>query len=142
MKFGKKGAAAAGAAIFALCALGSAAAQAYASGAALPVLGRLEPGLWELRSLAGRGRFDPVCIGDRTALVQLQHRRASCTRSVVARGRDRLEVRYNCPAAFGQTTIRVEGPRLARIESEGVDNGVPFGFRVEARRVGTCRTAR
>lgn len=105
----------------------------------LPVLGRLESGLWELRSLGGRGRFAPVCLGDRAALVQLQHRRAACTRSVVARARNTLEVNYNCPGAFGQTTIRVETSRLARIESEGVDNGIPFGFRLEARRVGPCR---
>jgi hypothetical protein len=75
-------------------------------------------------------------------LVQLQHRRAGCTRSVVAQARDRVEVRYACPAAFGQTTIRVEGARLARIDSEGIDNGVPFGFRLEARRVGRCATPR
>jgi hypothetical protein len=139
MSFGKRSAAAAGAAILALCAaVAAAGAAAQAQGAALPVLSRLEPGLWELRSLGGRARFDPVCLGDRGALVQLQHRRTRCTRAVVAQARDRLEVRYNCPAAFGQTTIRVEGPRLARIESEGVDNGMPFAFRVEARRIGRC----
>lgn len=141
MTIGRRGAAAAGAIL--LLSAGAAAAQAYASGAALPVLGRLEGGLWELRSLQGRVSFDPICLGaDKGTLVQLQHRRASCGRTVVAQSRDRLEVRYNCPAAFGQTTIRVEGPRLVRIDSEGVDNGIPFGFRVEARRVGPCRAPR
>ena len=140
MKVQTRGAAAAAAALIGLFAAGAAAAQA--SGAPLPVLGRLDPGLWELRSLRGRVRFAPVCLGDRNALVQLQHRRPDCTRAVVARTRDRIEVRYSCPTGFGQTAIRVEGTRLARIESEGVDNGVPFGFRVEARRVGPCRAPR
>jgi hypothetical protein len=115
------------------------AAVAAASGSVLPVLDRLDAGLWELRNLDGAGSFAPVCLGDPNALVQLQHRRATCSRSIVARTRDQLEVRYNCSAGFGQTTIRVEGRRLARIESQGVDNGVPFGFRAEARRVGDCR---
>ena len=105
----------------------------------LPVLGRLETGLWELRNLDGGGRFAAICLGDRGALTQLQHRRVACERSVVAQGQDTVEVRYNCPAAFGHTVIRVETPRLARIESQGIDNGLPFGFRAEARRVGDCR---
>ncbi|HEX8191330.1 MAG TPA: hypothetical protein VF552_00375 [Allosphingosinicella sp.] len=139
MIFANRRAAAAGAAILILSAAAAAGvAAAQPPGGALPVLGRLERGLWELRSLGGTARFAPVCLGDPAALVQLQHRRGGCTRSVVAQSRDRLEVRYNCPAAFGQTTIRVEGPRLARIESEGIDNGVPFGFRVQARRIGRC----
>ena len=139
MIFAKGSAAAAGAVMLVLSA---AAAAAQASGAALPVLGRLEPGLWELRNIGGRAQFAPVCLGDPAALVQLQHRRTGCTRSVVAQGRDRIEVRYACAGAFGQTTIRVEGSRLAQIESEGIDNGVPFGFRVEARRVGRCLAPR
>ncbi|HEY0013007.1 MAG TPA: hypothetical protein VGB79_09165 [Allosphingosinicella sp.] len=141
MVFAKRSVAAAGAVMLVLSAA-AATAAGQASRARLPVLGRLEPGLWELRNLGGRERFAPVCLGDPAALVQLQHRRTACTRAVVARARDTLEVRYNCPAAFGQTTIRVEGPRLARIESEGVDNGIPFGFRLEARRVGRCLPAR
>ena len=117
---------------------------AAASGAAatqneLPVLGRLERGLWQLRNLGGGGSLGAVCLGDPAALTQLRHRGRSCQRSVVARTRDSIEVRYACRAGFGQTTVRVETPRLARIEGQGVDNGVPFGFRAEARRVGACR---
>jgi hypothetical protein len=137
MKLRTRGAALAGAILLAVSAAGLAAA---AASQALPVLGRLDAGLYELRNLHGGGRFAPVCLGeDRGALVQLQHRRSQCSRSVVARTRDRLEVRYNCAGAFGQTTIRVETARLARIESEGVDNGMPFSLRIEARRVGSCR---
>lgn len=122
-----------------------AAAGTFAAGAAaqrgggMPVLGRLESGLWQLRNLDRGGDLAAICLGDRGLLAQLQHRRTSCTRTVVAQAQDRVEVRYNCPAAFGQTVIRVETPRLARIETQGVDNGVPFGFRAEARRVGPCR---
>jgi hypothetical protein len=130
--------AAAAAAVLAVCAGAVAGSRARAANGELPVLGRLESGLWELRNLDRGGRFAPVCLGDRALLVQLQHRGLSCVRSIVTQGRDALEVRYNCPAGFGQTTIRVETPRLARIESRGVDGGIPFEFRAEARRVGAC----
>ena len=118
---------------------GLTAGAALAIQAELPVLGRLEAGLWQLRSLEGGRRLAAVCLGERWLLAQLRHRRTGCTRTLVGRSRDRIEVRYSCPGAFGQTSIRVETPRLARIQSQGVDNGVPFGFRVEARRVGPCR---
>ena len=119
----------------------AASAAGAASGASqttLPVLSRLERGLWELRNLDTGGRFAPICLRDPAALTQLQHRGGDCTRSLVSQAADRVEVRYSCPAGFGQTTIRVETARLARIVSEGVDNGVPFGFRAEGRRVGPC----
>jgi len=105
----------------------------------LPVLGRLESGLWQLRSLDGPSAVGAVCLGDPGLLAQLRHRREVCTRSVVATGQDMVEIRYSCTAAFGQSTIRAETSRLARVESQGVDNGVPFAFRLEARRVGPCR---
>lgn len=127
-----------GAAII-LAALAAAAAGAAAPRTELPVLGRLEPGLWQLRSLEGGGAMGSICLGDRGQLAQLRHRGQRCGRSVVASARDMVEIRYNCRAGFGQSVIRAETSRLARVESQGVDNGVPFAFRVEARRVGRCR---
>lgn len=128
------------AAAAALLVTGGALAPALAAQDDLAPLGRLEAGLYELRDLDRAGRFAPVCLGDRSALVQLQHRRTGCSRQVVTRAQDSIEVRYSCPGGFGQTAIRVETPRLARIETQGVDKGVPFGFRAEARRVGACRS--
>lgn len=115
-------------------AAGSAATQLH-----VPVLGRLESGLWQLRSLEGGGSIAAVCLGDPLVLTQLRHRGEQCRHTLVGQGRDSVELRYNCRAAFGQTAIRVETPRLARVETQGVDNGVPFAFRAEARRVGPCR---
>lgn len=135
MTFERRSAVAAAAVLIA----SSAAGLAVAAGSGeLPVLGRLEPGLYELRSLGSGGRLAPVCLGDRGALVQLQHRQQGCSRELVSQTASSVEVRYNCPAGFGHTAIRVETSRLARIDSQGVDNGVPFGFRAEARRVGPC----
>lgn len=137
---GAVGAGRAGAAvIISLAAAVAASAGAAAAEAELPVLGRLEPGLWQLRSLTGGGAMEPVCLGDRGVLAQLRHRALDCRRSVVASRRDVVEIRYSCAAGFGQSTVRAETPRLARVESQGLDNGVPFAFRVEARRIGPCR---
>jgi len=118
--------------------LSAAAAAAAATQTELPVLGRLEAGLWQLRSLEGGGALGAICLGDRGQLAQLRHRALDCRRSVVASGRDMVEIRYTCPAGVGQSTIRAETSRLARVESQGIDNGVPFAFRIEARRVGAC----
>jgi hypothetical protein len=106
----------------------------------LPVLGRLQPGLWHLRDLdGGASPPAPVCLGDPALLVQLRHRGRDCSKGPVSSAPDSVTITYNCPAAgLGHTTIRVETPRLARIESQGIDNGIPFAFRAEARRVGPC----
>lgn len=131
--------------------LGAAAAFAVTASVAVPaatrvdgaasVLGRLESGLWQLRPLDGRRNPPaPVCLGDPEQLAQLQHLRRNCGRRLVAAARDSVTLSYECPSiGSGHTTIRVETSRLARIESQGLDNGIPFAFRAEARRIGPCR---
>lgn len=122
----------------AVLAAGGGSALAFASSSPLA---RLEPGLWQLRSLTGEAAPAPVCLGDPALLAQLRHRGLACRRNTVSQAQDRIEIRYDCPAAFGHSAIRVETPRLARIEGQGIDNGVPFEFRLEARRVGPCPAA-
>lgn len=122
-----------------LAAAAAAPALTRVEGAA-PVLGRLERGLWQLRALDGRRSPAPLCLGDPEQLAQIRHLRRDCRRSFVAAGRDSVTLSYDCPSVgSGQTTIRVHTPRLARIEAQGLDNGVPFALRAEARRVGPCR---
>ena len=106
---------------------------------AIALLDRLEAGQWELRG-AGGAVIASICLGDRHLLVQPQHGSAECTRSLVSSGEDMATVRYTCPGnGFGQTTIRLETPRLARIDSQGLNRGAPFALRGEARRIGPCR---
>jgi hypothetical protein len=48
-------------------------------------------------------------------------------------------VHYSCPGSgWGRTTVRVETPRLARVETQGIAGKAPFAFTAEARRVGAC----
>jgi hypothetical protein len=115
---------------------------AAATGAANKVtaLSRLEPGLWQLRDLdAPKAAQQSVCVADPILLMQLRHRTAPCTRLVIAEGEREAIVHYTCPASgYGQTALRVETPRLAQIDTQGIIENRPFAYRAEARRVGPC----
>ena len=107
----------------------------------LSALSRLEPGLWQLRDLDdGRVRHAPICVADPSALMQLQHRDSPCSRLVIASDATGATVHYTCPAGgFGRTSLRVETPRLAQIDTQGISDKIPFAYRVEARRTGACQ---
>jgi hypothetical protein len=109
-------------------------------GAALSALGRLEPGLWQVRNLEERGSApQAICVADPAILMQVQHRHSPCSRTVLANDAASATVHYTCPAhGFGRTSLRVETPRLAKIDTQGIVDNAPFAYRAEARRVGAC----
>lgn len=104
-----------------------------------PMLTRLEAGQWELRAGAG-ARIANICLGNPILLTQPRHAAAApCTRDVVAADANSMTVNYSCPGqGRGRTTVRIETPRLVQIDSQGLDHGMPFALRAEARRVGPC----
>ena len=106
----------------------------------LLALGQLEPGLWDVRSLDNRPqRTKPICLGDPTVLIQLEHRSITCQQLVIANTLQSLTVHYVCPFnGFGQTSVRVQTPRFARIDTQGIVNNAPFGYRADIRRLGPC----
>ena len=120
---------------FALLAV-SGVAQAPAS-----ALADLQAGLWQLRSIGG-GTASPtrtICMRDPNELLQLRHGARSCTRRVLSSAATEITVRYECGGAgWGQTLVRVETPRLARVDTQGIDQGSPFHHTYEARRTGSC----
>jgi hypothetical protein len=103
-------------------------------------LATLQPGLWQLRMLdAGGTPTESICLADPNMMVQLQHRSTACSRLVLANDARGATVHYTCPTnGFGQTSVKVETPRLARIDTQGIRDNAPFAFRAEARRVGEC----
>jgi hypothetical protein len=112
--------------------------QSQPAAPAHPMLTRLEAGQWELRAGAG-ARIAAICLGNPILLTQPRHASASCSRDVVAADADSMTVNYSCPGlGRGRTTIRIETPRLVQIDSQGLDHGMPFALRAEARRVGPC----
>jgi hypothetical protein len=103
-----------------------------------PMLTRLEAGQWELRG-AGNARIAAICLGNPILLTQPRHGATPCTRDVVAADSDSMTVNYTCPGiGRGRTTLRFETPRLVQIDSQGLDHGMPFAIRAEARRIGAC----
>lgn len=104
----------------------------------LEALAKLERGRWQVNDAQGAAA-QSVCLGEPAALVQLEHRGLSCEQEVLASAAGAATVQYTCTGrGFGRTSIRVETPRLARIETQGLADGRPFAYRVEARRVGSC----
>lgn len=101
-------------------------------------LARLERGRWQIRDPGG-GPPRSICLGDPALLIRLEHSGASCGQEVIASDPNGATVQYSCAGrGYGYTSVRVETPRLARIDTQGLADGRPFAYRVEARRVGTC----
>jgi hypothetical protein len=108
---------------------------------ALPALAMLQPGQWALRSRDDPSENRSLCIADTRVLLQVRHSGASCNRFIIASNPKDATVHYTCPGAgHGRTTIRVETPRLAQIESQGMVNREPFSVTLEGRRTGECGT--
>ena len=117
------------------CALGGA---TLAHGAELAMLGRLEPGLWELRVREGGG-IERICVDDGRRLIQLRHAGLPCRQVVAEDSASAVTVHYTCTGqGSGRTHVRLESPRLVQVESSGVAGRLPFDFTAEARRVGSC----
>ena len=106
----------------------------------LSALSKLELGMWQLRDLDDpRSAPQSICVADPGVLMQVQHRSSPCSRMVISNDARGATVHYTCPAnGFGRTSLTVETPRLAKIDTQGIIGNAPFGLRAEARRVGTC----
>lgn len=103
-------------------------------------LAALQPGLWVLRDIDDP-RTPPrsLCIADPQILLQIEHRGSPCSRLVVGKDSRSVTVHYTCPAdGFGLTSIRVETPTLAKVDTQGIKNSRPFAYRAEARRLRGC----
>ena len=119
-------------------ALGASAALA-AQGSALGMLDKLQRGQWVVASRDG-GPSRTLCLGDAAQLVQLRHAGSACSRYVVEDAADKVTVQYTCRGnGYGRTSIRKETNTLVQIESQGIEGGLPFQFKAEARRTGACR---
>lgn len=120
-------------------AFGFVAAASLAQGPALAMLDRLEPGMWEVQARDGAAPSVQLCIDSGRKLIQIRHPREACQRFVIEDKPGSVTVQYSCPAnGYGRTSVRFENARLAQIETQGIDGGLPFNFVAEARRIGPC----
>jgi hypothetical protein len=130
MEIGLKRVAVAMMAMFALVGLA-------AAGAPSP-LSNTKGGLWEVSGAPG-GRVIRQCVKDTRVLAQFEHRSQSCPRTQLRSAGDTVVFQYNCPrGGFGQSEVTVLTPRSLRIDTQGISEGLPFHYVVQARRVGDC----
>jgi hypothetical protein len=117
---------------------GFALAHAQSGGSTPRALAGLEKGQWELKPVEG-GPARKLCLTNPNALIQLEHAQAQCSQVVMDNTATSVTVRYTCPGhGHGRTTVSVETPRLANIETQGVVDGMPFADQFEGRRTGAC----
>jgi hypothetical protein len=113
-------------------------AQSAATGE-LAALAQLQHGRWLLRAVDGGTPTRAICLGDARVLLRLEHAGPGCKQSVVSSDSRSATVHYVCDGrGFTQTTLKVETPRLARIDTQGFVNNHPFSYRIEATRTGAC----
>jgi hypothetical protein len=98
-------------------------------------------GLWEVsKNAAGR---DPikVCAPSPDVLAQFEHRQGRCTRTVVRDSGNLAEIHYTCAdGGFGRSEVTLVTPRSLTIDTQGISGGLPFHYKLYARRMGNCES--
>ena len=96
--------------------------------------------MWEVSRSANGANPTRICVATPDLLAQFEHRRESCPRNLVRQSGDMAVFQYNCPSGgFGTSEVTVVTPRSLRIDTQGISNGEPFHYVIQARRVGDCR---
>ncbi len=105
----------------------------------LAMLDQLQPGQWEVRDRDLAGGRHRLCIESGRRLIQIRHMRELCRSFTVQDTAVAVTVHYTCPGnGYGQTSVRFESAQLVQLETQGIAQGLPFNFRAEVRRVGSC----
>ena len=98
------------------------------------------PGLWEMTGVQGKKSAVRECLPKLAALGQYEHRGRTCTATTLSDDGKVMLITYTCGAKdFGRTSIKLVTPRNLRVETQGISEGMPFSYTVEARRVGECK---
>jgi len=103
-------------------------------------LTQVSGGPWEISGLPGSHAPVRECVSDVLTLAQFEHRSRHCTRPVVSEGKRSTVIDYSCGGAgFGHSELQVITPRSLRISTQGISDQLPFGYVIQARRVGECQ---
>jgi hypothetical protein len=102
-------------------------------------LAQASPGLWEISGAEGAKSPIRQCLSDIAVLAQFEHRGRNCSSRVISSDASSTVIEYRCGGAgFGHSKIDVITPRNLRIETQGISDNLPFGYVLQARRVGDC----
>lgn len=108
--------------------------------ASLPkALSQAAPGIWEITGVPSAKAPVRQCVGDLLALAQFEHRGHNCTPKIIRDGPTATTIEYSCSGGgFGRSEVGLITPRSLRIETQGISDGLPFHYVIQARRVGDC----
>ena len=105
-------------------------------------LAQAQPGLWEISGVPGTTAPVRQCVADMAQLARFEHRARNCSATTVRDGGATGEVEYSCgPAGFGHSQVTLLTPRALRIATQGISDGLPFNYVLQARRVDDCAAA-
>lgn len=72
-------------------------------------------------------------------MARIEHRGRACKQSVLKQAGGSVTYSYNCTASdFGRSKMDSVTTNNIRIETQGISGGLPFGYTVQARRIGDC----
>lgn len=96
-------------------------------------------GLWEVSKSANGHDPTRVCVPSPAQLAQFEHRQGRCTRVVIRDGATNTEIHYTCAdGGFGRSDVTLVTPRSLTIDTQGISGGLPYHYKLYARRVGDC----
>ena len=111
-----------------------------AAGASPPrALAPAAGGLWEVAADATGHNPERICVPSPDVLAQFEHRSGRCTRVVISDVGTDAVIHYTCAdGGFGQSRLTLITPRTLRIDTQGISGGLPFHYKLHARRMGDC----
>ena len=122
-----------------LATVGALAGAAWAAVPPPAALAEATPGLWEIAGLPGAKAPAKECVAELATLVQYEHRKANCSSRVLSDRGNSAVISYECRGGgFGRSAITAITPRSLRIETQGISDGLPFNYVLQARRIGEC----
>ena len=102
-------------------------------------LSQAQAGLWEISGAPGVNAPVRQCVADVASLARFEHRAKTCTAKVLKDEKGSVAIDYTCGGAgFGHSEIDVITPRSLRISTQGISDGLPFNYVLQARRIDDC----
>ena len=96
-------------------------------------------GLWEVSQSATGRDSTKLCVPSPDVLAQFEHRQGRCTRKVIRDSGNLAEIHYTCAdGGFGRSAVTLVTPRSLTIDTQGISGGLPFHYKLYARRMGNC----
>ena len=95
--------------------------------------------MWLLEGIDGAKVPTRMCVTDLADLARLQHQGRKCSQRLLKESESSATFSYECSGSdFGQSKLDWVTSQSFRIQTQGISGGLPFGYLVQARRLGEC----